>query len=29
LHGYKACPLQHFNCARHIKDEQLLQTLNM
>lgn len=27
LHGYKACPRGHFNCARHISDEQLLQTL--
>ena len=27
LHGYKACPLTHFNCARHIQDSQLLQTL--
>jgi heptosyltransferase-2 len=27
LHGYKACPLGHFNCAYHIGDHQLLQTL--
>lgn len=27
LHGYKACPQQHFNCANHIKDLQLLETL--
>jgi heptosyltransferase-2 len=27
LHGYKACPLGHFNCAHHIRDEQLLATL--
>jgi heptosyltransferase-2 len=27
LHGYKACPLGHFNCARKIQAEQLLQTL--
>lgn len=27
LHGYKACPLQHFNCAYHIADEQLLEVL--
>jgi heptosyltransferase-2 len=27
LHGYKACPLEHFNCARKIQDEQLLKTL--
>lgn len=27
LHGYKACPLQHFNCARHISDQQLLAAL--
>lgn len=27
LHGYKACPRGHFNCAYHIRDEQLLQTL--
>jgi len=27
LHGYKACPLQHFKCAHHIKDEQLLATI--
>jgi heptosyltransferase-2 len=27
LHGYKACPLGHFNCAHHIKDEQLLAVL--
>lgn len=28
LHGYKACPLGHFNCARHIRDEQLLDALS-
>lgn len=28
LHGRKACPLGHFKCAYHIKDEQLLETLN-
>lgn len=27
LHGYKACPLGHFNCAHHIRDEQLLASL--
>lgn len=27
LHGYKACPLGHFNCARHIRDEQLVNSL--
>jgi ADP-heptose:LPS heptosyltransferase len=27
LHGYKACPLGHFNCARKIHDAQLLETL--
>jgi lipopolysaccharide heptosyltransferase II len=27
LHGRKACPLGHFDCACHIRDEQLLQTL--
>jgi lipopolysaccharide heptosyltransferase II len=27
LHGYKACPLQHFKCAYDIGDEQLLETL--
>lgn len=27
LHGYKACPLGHFNCARKIQASQLLQTL--
>lgn len=26
LHGYKACPLGHFNCAYKIQDRQLLQT---
>lgn len=26
LHGYKACPLGHFNCAYKIADEQLLAT---
>jgi ADP-heptose:LPS heptosyltransferase len=28
LHGYKACPLRHFNCAYKIEDVQLLQTLS-
>jgi len=28
LHGYKACPLGHFNCAFHIKSSRLLATLN-
>jgi ADP-heptose:LPS heptosyltransferase len=27
LHGYRACPQGHFNCARKIEDVQLLQTL--
>jgi heptosyltransferase-2 len=27
LHGYKACPLGHFNCAHHIRDEQLSDIL--
>ena len=27
IHGKKACPLQHFNCAMKIKEEQLLATL--
>lgn len=27
LHGYKACPQKHFNCANHINDQQLLETL--
>ena len=27
LHGYKACPQGHFNCARKIQDSQLLATL--
>jgi len=27
LHGYKACPRGHFNCAYKIKDQQLLDTL--
>jgi heptosyltransferase-2 len=26
LHGLTACPLGHFKCARHIRDEQLLAT---
>ena len=26
LHGYKACPRGHFNCAHKITDEQLLAT---
>jgi len=28
LHGKSECPLKHFNCANHIKDQQLLATLN-
>lgn len=28
LHGYKACPRGHFNCAYKIADEQLLETLD-
>ena len=27
LHGYRACPRGHFNCAYKIEDTQLLQTL--
>jgi heptosyltransferase-2 len=27
LHGYRACPRGHFNCAYKIEDDQLLQTL--
>jgi len=27
LHGYKACPKGHFNCAKKIEAAQLLQTL--
>jgi heptosyltransferase-2 len=27
LHGLKACPLEHFNCAYKIADSQLLQSL--
>jgi heptosyltransferase II len=27
LHGYKACPLTHFNCAYKIEDDQLLEVL--
>ncbi|MFT3947471.1 MAG: glycosyltransferase family 9 protein [Agriterribacter sp.] len=27
VHGYKACPLQHFNCAYYISNQQLLETL--
>ncbi len=27
LHGRKTCPLGHFHCAYHIRDEQLLQTI--
>jgi heptosyltransferase-2 len=27
LHGYKACPKGHFNCAYKINDEQLLEVL--
>lgn len=28
LHGYKACPLGHFNCAHKINNDQLLTVLN-
>jgi len=28
LHGYKACPKEHFKCALDIRDEQLLAALN-
>jgi len=28
LHGYKACPKGHFNCAYKIDDEQLLEILS-
>ena len=27
LHGYKACPRGHFNCAYQIKDKQLMEAL--
>jgi heptosyltransferase-2 len=27
LHGYKACPLGHFNCANKIENSQLLESL--
>jgi len=27
LHGYKACPQKHFNCAHTIVDDQLLSVL--
>lgn len=27
LHGYKACPQKHFNCAEKINAEQLLETI--
>lgn len=27
LHGYKECPLKHFNCAHTIKTEQILETI--
>ncbi|GGA97532.1 glycosyltransferase family 9 protein [Puia dinghuensis] len=27
LHGYKACPRGHFNCANKIQDRQLLETM--
>ena len=29
LHGYKACPRGHFNCAYKIEEAQLLQTLSL
>lgn len=28
LHGFKACPKKHFNCAQQIDNEQLLDALN-
>jgi heptosyltransferase-2 len=27
LHGYRACPLGHFNCAKQVETRQLLQVL--
>ena len=29
LHGYKACPEGHFKCAKDIRNEQLLEVLNL
>ncbi|MFD3000080.1 glycosyltransferase family 9 protein [Pontibacter toksunensis] len=29
LHGYKACPEGHFRCARDIRNEQLLEVLQL
>ena len=29
LHGYKACPQGHFNCAHQIQDRQLLETVTL
>jgi heptosyltransferase II len=29
LHGHAQCPQGHFNCAKHIRTEQLLETLSM
>ncbi len=29
LHGYRACPEGHFKCAREIRNEQLLQVLEV
>ncbi|RDV16981.1 glycosyltransferase family 9 protein [Pontibacter diazotrophicus] len=29
LHGYKACPEGHFKCAREIRNEQLLEVLEV
>ncbi|WP_299825291.1 glycosyltransferase family 9 protein [uncultured Pontibacter sp.] len=29
LHGYKACPEGHFKCAREIRNEQLLEVLQL
>lgn len=29
LHGQVQCPQEHFNCARHIRTEQLIETLPM
>lgn len=29
LHGYKACPRGHFNCAHKIKDEQLIAAIGV
>ncbi|MHA6249673.1 glycosyltransferase family 9 protein [Pontibacter sp. CAU 1760] len=29
LHGYKTCPEEHFKCAREIRNEQLLEVLQV